>query len=372
MFQTECPNLNSTISTNVANSSIRADFEIERSLAREDLVTGLKLRKGDKILIFGGYGTSNVGDDAILAGLLSVLPVDVTPTVVSMNPAGTRRIHKVMAVPPVRVPLELLTTNVVIVGGGGMFSAHMGQMSKLLPLMSLAAGLLRKRVSFYGIGAYSSTPGWVRRTLRLALKRARLVTVRDLPSLELLKLMGIRAKQIPDLALMMDDSYTDIVSEASGFDETPDRPKVLLCLTATEPDTGDRILQAIPKVIESMPDVDFLFIPFSHHPIVNNHNDLLLAERLQELSPRMKILREYGHPSRILGEFKVADTAVCMRFHSMVFADRTGMPFVPVSYAPKTDDWLQQRGLKSALIEPNSMVDAIRRSLKLSLRQQAA
>lgn len=347
------------------------DVEAIRDSARRSFESDLKLKAGDKVLIFGGYGTSNVGDDAILSGLLSALPKGVITTVVSMQPSETERIHGVTAIPPIRVPLELIKTNAVIVGGGGMFSGHMGQMSKLLPLMTLAAGLLRKRVGYCGIGVYASTPGWVKRSLRIAVKRAKLITVRDEPSVEVFASLGIKARLVPDMAMMLDypvpDESFDSVTQLDNTKTT-----VVLCLTQTDPQIGKRLLDVVPQVIDRMPEVEFRFLPMSQHPVINSHNDLLLAEELQRSASRLQVERQYEHPTNALSVIRDADAAMCMRFHSMVFAEMAGTPMIPVSYAPKTDNWLNERGLESVQIEPEALVRAIRLALRTRSVQQIA
>ena len=346
-------------------ANVNADPAAKENSAASDLRDALKLKPGKKVLVFGGYGTSNVGDDAILAGLLSSLPEGVEPTVVSMNPQETARIHGVYAVAPLRAPLELLTHSAVIIGGGGIFSGHMGQMSKLLPVMSLAAKLLRKRVAYYGVGVYDSTPGWVQKTLRFALRKANLVTVRDTPSNKTLDKLGVKHEQKPDLATLLQPkpALPNSAMERSMV-RNEGRPVVGLCLTATDTALGESVTRAIPEVMRQIPEADFIFIPMSQHPVINSHNDLMMAMSIQESAPRMRILDGYHHPGMIMDAIGKLDAAVCMRFHAMVFADRMGTPIVPISYAEKTQSWLKEHGMESVNPDTESIVRAVRRALR--------
>ena len=43
--------------------------------------------------------------------------------------------------------------------------------------------------------------------------------------------------------------------------------------------------------------------------------------------------------------------AVCMRFHSLLFAERAGTPIVPITYASKCSTWLAERNMSS--VEPD-------------------
>jgi polysaccharide pyruvyl transferase WcaK-like protein len=281
-----------------------------------------------------------------------------------MRPEETERIHGVHAIAPLRAPLELLSHSAVIIGGGGIFSGHMGQMSRLLPVMSLVAWLARKRVAYYGVGVYNSTPNWVKKTLRLAMRKANLVTVRDTPSIETLTAMGVKAELRPDLATLLEPKpFPASASAMRAFERKPGRPLVGLCLTATDTALGEAMDRAVPEVVSRMPDADFVFIPMSQHPVINSHNDMLMAMAIQESAPRMRILDGYHHPGAVMDAIGRLDAAVCMRFHSMVFAERMGTPIVPVSYAEKTLSWLEERGVQS--VEPNAetLTGAIRRAL---------
>ena len=83
-------------------------------------------------LLIGHYGFKNLGDEAILAGMLSLLR-ERFPTgrwiVVSGDPEDTRQRHDVPAVDRADVPAvlsEAYRSRMVIVGGGGLLSDQWG------------------------------------------------------------------------------------------------------------------------------------------------------------------------------------------------------------------------------------------------------
>lgn len=103
-----------------------------------------------RVLLVGGYGAGNLGDEAILRGLLSALPQTVTAlTVVSHDPTATVADHaneppdcvELRAVRPTPSTLlrQLLAADAVVVGGGGIFSRYMGPYAAKLPLFALVA-----------------------------------------------------------------------------------------------------------------------------------------------------------------------------------------------------------------------------------------
>jgi uncharacterized membrane protein YbhN (UPF0104 family) len=108
---------------------------------------------------------------------------------------------------------------------------------------------------------------------------------------------------------------------------------------------------AILGAVDALPSMEFCLVPMSRHPFVAAHNDEVLARRLIALRPRLRLL-ETDDPSAVLGVFEALSAAVCMRYHSLLFAERAGIPIVPIAYAEKCLLWLAERGLEP--IEPSA------------------
>jgi polysaccharide pyruvyl transferase WcaK-like protein len=72
------------------------------------------------------------------------------------------------------------------------------------------------------------------------------------------------------------------------------------------------------------------------------HNDELLAARLVALRPRFRVLTS-DDPALVLGVFEALSGVVAMRYHSLLFAERAGIPVVPIAYAEKCRQWLAER-----------------------------
>ena len=65
------------------------------------------------------------------------------------------------------------------------------------------------------------------------------------------------------------------------------------------------------------------------------------------------------HPAVVLAAFAHLSAAVCMRFHSVLFAHRMGVPVVPVSYAPKVTTWLAEHSIAPVPTSGRAWTDAI-------------
>src|SRR5207247_2451329 len=70
------------------------------------------------ILVLGGYGYRNVGDEAMLAGLLREIGTDRRVTVVSRLPAETAALHGVRSIPISQSVQALRGHRSLIIGGG--------------------------------------------------------------------------------------------------------------------------------------------------------------------------------------------------------------------------------------------------------------
>jgi polysaccharide pyruvyl transferase WcaK-like protein len=305
----------------------------------------------EPILVVGGYGYRNIGDEAILSGLLHAL-TDRRVSVVSRDPAATRALHGVRAIPVRSAAWELLRHRTLLIGGGGLFGAGMGRLGRLLPLYGLLGVALGRRVVVEAVGIDPDLPPASRRLAAALLRRCRRVTVRDAASASVAAGWGVAAEVVPDLAGAMPAGTADggAILRAAGVDTR--RPVVGLCLTAVDPLLAEAVLRAVARLARCRPDLQLCFVPMSRHPSASAHDDLRLADSLQAECPELVVLRGDLAPADVLAVFGELDAVVAMRYHAMAFAERAGTPLVPVSYAAKCRAWLEARDLRS--VEPTA------------------
>ena len=140
----------------------------------------------DPVLVVGGYGYRNVGDEAMLAGLLRILE-GRRVTVLSRTPAETSATHGVRAVPLWQAPTQLRTHATVLTGGGALFGRDMGRLGRALPMYGRLARLMGRRVVVAGVSIERDTPAVQQRHARALLGSADWVQVRDRSSAKLLR-----------------------------------------------------------------------------------------------------------------------------------------------------------------------------------------
>lgn len=313
----------------------------------------------EPILVVGACGYRNVGDEAILAGLLTTLG-GRRVTVVSRSPAETSALHGVSAIPLAGAIPALRRHRTVLIGGGGLFGRDMGRIGRMLPLYGLLATALGRRLVVDGVGVDAGMAGLHRALVRRLLRAADQVTVRDQASARLLRGWGIAPLVEEDLSARMAPAPARSgrsLLRGAGIDER--RPVVGLCLTAVDGALITALAAAIPDLVTRHPELQFCFVPMSQHPFVEHHNDLLLARSLRAECPQLKIVEGAPHPAAVLSLFGALDAVVAMRYHAYLFAERTGVPLIPIAYADKSLAWLKERGLPP--VEPSG--EALSRAL---------
>lgn len=325
-------------------------------------------RLPDPILVVGAYGYGNVGDEAILAGLLA--RIGPRPlTAVSRDPAGTRALHGVPAIGIGEAAGALRRHRSVIVGGGGVFGRDIGRIGRLLPAFGLAAMALRRPVLVEGVDVDAELSSSARLLVPAFLRRARHVSVRDRESVAILRGWGVQADLAPDLSAWMPMAPVAegrALLRTAGVDTR--RPVIGLALTGIRGDLADAVLAAVVEAVDALPEVQFCVLPMSRHPRVASHDDLVLGRRLAAARPQVALVTAAAHPTVVLAAFSQLSTVVAMRHHAMLFAARVGIPLVPIAYAEKNRRWLAERGLAAVAADGSSVVEGLRLALAGDVR----
>ena len=315
----------------------------------------MRERTGLTIGVLGSYGGRNLGDEAILTGLLDDLrrhEPNARIIVFSRNPAHTALAHpEVEAVPwegvsrvdssPVLNQLDLL-----ILGGGGILYDKEARrylrvvrvaQERGLPLLTYAVG----------VGPLTDTldSGMVRETLAQAVE----VTVRDQESRMVLEEAGL----VNPITVTADPA---LLLEPEEFpqqwlrDEGVPAGTRLVGLSVREPgraaerldvDGYHRLLAQIGDFLVHRIDAYVLFVPMQRDDIRHSHGVL----SHMTAADRGRILHGDYRPAQILGLMRHFDLAVGMRLHFLIFAAMMGTPFLPLPYAGKVFDLAQRLGV---------------------------
>ncbi len=313
-----------------------------------------------RIGISGSYGGLNLGDEAILQGILRELrrSVPAEITVFSRNPADTLARHDVersveprsMTRKEVREVIQDL--DVFVLGGGGiLYDADAEQYLRDV----FVAHDLGIPVVVYAISAGPLERESSRRAVRDALNEAAVVSVRDRQGYRLLEDVGVTREihLTADPALLITEEELPIEalrSEGVAFD----RPLVGFSVREPGPaapdldpeDYHELLANAADYIIERY-GADVVFVPMEKIDVQHSHG---VVAHMQN-SEHAEILRRRYSPGQVLDLMGRFELAVGMRLHFLIFAALRGTPFTALPYASKVTGLLEQLGLESPPLE---------------------
>jgi polysaccharide pyruvyl transferase CsaB len=270
------------------------------------------------VLVSGYVGAGNLGDEALLAGLIAALRGHgVEAVVASVAPARTRAEHGVPTVDRFGGTLAALArVDAVVSGGGGLLQDATSFRSLAYYLGVVAAARAARRpVAVFAQSLGPLSPRG-RRAVRLALRGVKL-GLRDAPSLELAAELGLDAHPVADTALLLEPPAAAepgapgplVLVPRDGY---PHLTEALIALGRPWADAGGRVRLAA----------------------VDPQRDAGELERLQGAFPQAEH-RPADRPEALVAAFVGAHAVLSGRLHGMVLAALAGAPVAGLAYDPK-------------------------------------
>lgn len=330
-----------------------------------------------RIVICGNYGATNLGDEAILDGIISLVrraSPDADIAVMSANPEETAAMHGVESVDLFPAGVRSMArglfgggigktidaikkADLFILGGGGLFS---DERPMAIVIWSLQARIARMFLSpgkgkIFCLGQSVGPLGtfFGRRVTTSVFNHTAAVTVRDDASLALLQNMGIMGVQS-----LADPAFALSVNEPP--DEKPEpyvvitaRPWIKIRTnhqSASAPnDVSKKIAQFIDWLWQEK-GLKSVLIPFQL--AVDNDVEVLNKIVAQVHNKDAVEIFEYSRDFRKTVELIERATAVVgMRLHSLIFSTMCARPFVALSYSKKVRDFAAQVGMEEFVMD---------------------
>lgn len=310
---------------------------------------------GLTIGVLGSYGGRNLGDEAILTGLLADLrqhEPDARIIVFSRNPAHTALAHpEVEAVPwegvsRVDSSQVLNQLDLLVLGGGGILYDKEARRYLRVVRVAQERGL---PLLTYAVGVGPLTDGVDTGMVRETLAQAVEVTVRDQESRMVLEEAGL----VNPITVTGDPAFLLTPEEFPAQwlrEEGVPAGSRLVGLSVREPgraaerldvDGYHRLLAQIGDFLVHRIDAHVLFVPMERDDIRHSHG--VLSHMIA--ADRGRILHGDYRPAQILGLMRHFDLAVGMRLHFLIFAAMMNTPFLPLPYAGKVFDLAQRLGV---------------------------
>jgi polysaccharide pyruvyl transferase CsaB len=310
-----------------------------------------------RVGISGSYGGLNLGDEAILEGIIKelrrALPVEIT--VFSRDADDTKSRHEIERVVAVRrlsrdeVLPELQRLDLLVLGGGGILFDGVAQ--NFLREVMLAHEN-RVPVMAYAISAGPLKDPAAQAAVRDGLSRAAVVTVRERGARQALEDVGVHREILvtADPALLLEPA--PLPKEALKR-EGLDTGRQLVGISVREPGAAapDISEQAYHKLLADAADfmvdrydADVVFVPLEPRMVDVQHAHAVVAQMLR--AQRATVLKGEYTSGQLLSLMQHFAFAVGMRLHFLIFASLQNVPFVALPYAPKVGGFLEDLGIE--------------------------
>ena len=294
-----------------------------------------------KIIMSGYFGFSNSGDDAILKSIIESfksLDPDLNIKVLSKDPDLTEREYGVAAVDRFKffdVRKSLKASDMLISGGGSLLQDKTSSRSiwYYLLIMKLAKRY-KKKVFVYSNGVGPINKKFNRNFTRRVLNKVDYITLRDKDSYDFIKSIGVNN---PNVKVLSDPVFN--LKEASDesvrkkFDINEDT--VLVSIRSWMDD--EKLISELSKFLNYLLDdgKNIVFMP------MQTPRDTTISEKIAANIKSSKIIDEKYPVEILMSLMKNADFIVAMRLHAMIYAIHQNLPFIGLSYDPKTETLLK-------------------------------
>ncbi len=310
-----------------------------------------------KIIISGYYGCKNLGDEAILAGIIHSLRKvnnNLEITVLSGAPSFTEKSYNVKSVGRSdykNIIQEISQAELFISGGGGLLQNVTGWKSIPYYLgLSLMAQLYGKKTVFYAQGIGPVKGAIWPKIIKMVADNTDLITVRDPESRAFLENIGIRQPPVKVTAdpvfIFADESFKNYSEYDLNYDFFSEKNVIGVCLRPRE-DSDNRYLnklsEAVNEIAQSI-DAFIVIIPFH-----SNQDCEISKDFKKKLTVPSLVINDYFSPQKMLGFFNKLDLVIGVRLHSLIFSAINFVPFLALSYDPKIDVFMDILDLNQAV-----------------------
>lgn len=309
-----------------------------------------------RIVISGYYGFRNSGDEAVLRSILLALQeqgeranVTIVPIVLSNDPAATKAMYGVEAVPrmhPVSLWKAIKSADALISGGGSLLQDATGK--KTIPYYTGVIKLaqwLGKPTFIYAQGLGPVHSRMMFPFITSAMKKCRYISVRDEQSAQLLRNIGVVKQPIevvPDPVMGMPLPNEQSVWTVVG----QEKPVIGVSVRYWRGDRGelDAIAAALLNLMNER-NVHIRFLPF-HTPDDVEASRYVYDKIAPSLLPAstMEIANIEDDPQQMLLAVSACDVLFGMRLHALIYAANQRVPLLGLSYDPKIDQFLRRIG----------------------------
>lgn len=332
------------------------------------------------ILIAGYYGLNNIGDEAILSGMMCTLNKYVDNahfSVITNNPNETKKMHNVIPVKQSfkegipkfvsncifknelhNIFKQIDNCDIFILGGGSLLQDLRIYYLPFLLSMVYYAQKKAKKTVIYGIGAGPIDTQLGKKLCQKIIGSADLVTVRDSMSKRVLDGCNIQnVIQTADPAFGIDLQKHEIEMHSSSVDKVLLRGDYFSTTLFNwlhdsdkhhnQPARAEALTKRREIISESYSMIcktynkSLTFIP----TVKIDEGGYFEIKKGMHVSEDISIVNYSNKLSQVMSLLSKSDLLIGMRLHSLILATIIGTPIVPISYCGKVRSYLELIGL---------------------------
>lgn len=286
-----------------------------------------------KIVVAGYYGCGNLGDDALLLGLLNGLDGRHDVTVLSGNPEKTQATFGVSAVARKDIGAAsraIREADALVFGGGGLMQDTTSLLSlKYYTHLISVAARAKKKVALLGqgIGPIRSVLG--KRAAGRAFSQCGLITTRDEGSMRLVEKLSHHANGLRAVT-------DDLAWLATSPKQFPRRRAIAVSARPWK-DSTPKIVDAFRFFCERAAGDGWQILPASFD---RNMDDTILSEIAPGASPELMV----ETPQALADGIATVGATAAMRLHAGIFSVAAGIAPTMVSYDEKVSEFARSVG----------------------------
>jgi len=336
-----------------------------------------------KILITGNYGNHNIGDETIFKGIVHeflrsydnqvILYVIARDTnYINEYHPEIRHLINVIPLNAYNILKQLLKIDLIVIGGGGIWSRYTGFFAHLLPLFAIFAKIfLRKRVIFKCIGIYRTASMVDKFLVNMAILFADMCSVRDVESYELLwRINRTKAKVELDKALTYLKKYAEVhdnnrtleggqqldalEKEEKELERLKQRCSLIIGFALKPLKDIKKTALIINEAIQLIRKLKIIyndklcitFFPFAKTSTIWE-NDMalinIIVKKIHHVVPSTNIMViNTQNPNKVWNIMeKYVDVLIGMRFHAILFAYAANKKIIAIPYENKVLQFLK-------------------------------
>ncbi|MBD2448765.1 polysaccharide pyruvyl transferase family protein [Nostoc sp. FACHB-152] len=319
-----------------------------------------------EVVICGFYGNHNLGDEAMLVGMINLLQKqqnDLSFTVFSNDPQDTKSrysvqsIHRYQEDSKIKRLLKILQSSYFVLGGGDLLRD-----SVQYPIVPNWLGFLqqalkfRRRTLVIGISVGDIWKPESKVLIPQVLNKVDFLAVRDIQSKKKLEELGVSNSiyVMSDLALQ---AIPETLSQSTRSTNQPLQVGISVRhLTGRGKSVDVDIYNSLQKEIAAL--ADFLvekygaivhFLPFrthqdSYHPTDDDYVSILSLLRYSHHSAKFVVHRNFESLHKLNTLISTLDLMIGMRLHSLILSAGLGVPIIAAEYDPKVHGFMEEIG----------------------------